>query len=115
MAGEQGFLRFFQSLQCLLPADGREPRQKALQAVSGLDVVEECAHQHPCASKCRRTGHDGGIANDDRLHVYIVPQLVTTVGWRCPSYFFAAGAMIAVNRSGIAASRVKCGYFSPPS
>src|ERR1035441_6603596 len=32
MAGEQEFLRFFQSLQGLLPADGGEPCQKALRS-----------------------------------------------------------------------------------
>src|ERR1019366_9541655 len=30
------------------------------------------------------------------------------------SYFFTRGAMIAVSRSGVAVSRVRCGYFSPP-
>jgi len=78
MAGEQGFSRFFQSLQSLLPADGGEPLQKALQAVSGLEVFEKCAHQDPRAPKSRRTGHNGGIANDDGLHLSIVPQLSTT-------------------------------------
>ena len=116
MAGEQGFFRFFQSLQGLLAANGGEPRKKALQAVSGLDVVEQCTHQHPCASKCRRTGHNRGIANDDRLHDFIAgakwPYRPLAGN---PFYFFAAGAMMAVNRSGVAGSRVRCGYFSPPS
>jgi hypothetical protein len=41
MAGKQGFFRFFQSLQGLLPADSGEPLQKPLQAMSGLQVFEE--------------------------------------------------------------------------
>ena len=85
MAGEQGFRRFFQSLQGLLPADGGEPLEEALQTVSGLEVLEESAHQDPRASKRRRAGHNGGIANDDGLHVFIVPQLSTRVVSRRPT------------------------------
>ena len=73
-ADEQGFFRLFQSLQGMLPADGVEPLQKPVKAVSGLKVFEECTHQDSCASKRGRTGHNSGIANDDGFHVFIVPQ-----------------------------------------
>jgi len=72
MAGEQGFFRLFQGLQSLIPADGRKSLQEAVQTVSGLEVVKQRAHQHPRASKRRRAGHDGGIANDNRFHVSIM-------------------------------------------
>jgi hypothetical protein len=50
--------------------------------VSGLEVFEERAHQHARASESRRTGHDGRIANDDGLHVSIVPQVWAGGVWR---------------------------------
>jgi hypothetical protein len=83
MAGEQGFFGFFQSLQGLLPPDGGEPFQKPLQAVSGLEVFEECTHQDSCASKRRRAGHNSGIANDDGFHLFIVPQSATPAHFEC--------------------------------
>jgi hypothetical protein len=75
MAGEQRLFCFLESLRCHVPADGGKPLQKSLQAVSGFEILEQSAHQNSRASKRRGTGHNGGIANDDRLHALSVPQL----------------------------------------
>lgn len=72
---EQGLFRLFQSVQCHISGDSGEPLQEALQAVSGFEVVEQSAQQNPCASKGGFTGHNRGISNDDRLHVFSVHHL----------------------------------------
>ena len=50
----------FQSLQDLLPADGGEPRQKALQAEASLEVTKRERTRTRVPRKWRRTGHNGG-------------------------------------------------------
>jgi len=79
VAGEQGFFGFLESLQGHLPADGGEALPKALQAVPGFEIVEQGAHQNSRTPKRGLTGHDFGIANDDRLHPFSVPQFQTYV------------------------------------
>jgi hypothetical protein len=68
-AGKQGFFGFFESLRRHLPADGGKALQKPLQTVPGFEVLEQSAHQNSGASKRGCTGHNCGIANDDRLHI----------------------------------------------
>ncbi len=43
--------------------------------MSGFEIVEERAHQNSSTSKRRLSGHNGGIANDDGIHLFSLPQL----------------------------------------
>ena len=80
-AGEQRLPCFFQSMQGHLPADSWKTLQKALQAMSGFEVVEEGAHQDSRTSKGGLARHNPGIANDYRFHYSSVPQ------FGLPDYF----------------------------
>jgi hypothetical protein len=73
-AGEQSLFRFFESLQSHFPSDCRKSLQKSLEAMAGLQVFEECAHENSSASKRGFARHDFGISNDNRFHLFSVSQ-----------------------------------------
>ena len=68
---EERSLGFFEGLQRRFAADARKPLQESLQAVPGLDVLEQRPHQNAGTSKGWLAKYNLWIHDDDGFHTLI--------------------------------------------
>jgi len=70
-AGEQQFLRFFESGDRRLSCHGRKALEEVFECFAALQVVEQRLNRHTCPAKDGSPSEDVFVLNDD-IHVVIV-------------------------------------------